>query len=91
VVAFGVFNPETGTEDVAMVAEVDTDGEEERERIAEEIRQRVTRSSAVALRQVLAVGPKWIIKTSSGKIARPANREKYLETVAHLQAATPED
>ena len=82
VVAFGVFNPETGTEDVAMVAEVDTDDEEAREQIADAIRQRVTRSSAVALRQVLVVGPRWIIKTSSGKIARPANREKFLAVMA---------
>jgi hypothetical protein len=27
---------------------------------------------------VLVVGPKWLHKTSSGKIARGANREKYL-------------
>jgi fatty-acyl-CoA synthase len=87
VVAFGVFNPEMGTEDVAMVAEVDSEDEEARERIEDEIRQRVTRGSAIALRHVMVVGPKWIIKTSSGKIARPANRDKYLEAVAKRQAA----
>jgi len=84
VVAFGVFNDETGTEDVVMVAESDTDDEGERERIAEEIRQRVTRGSDVALRRVKVVGAKWMLKTSSGKPARLANREKYLaETVTH--------
>lgn len=87
VVAFGVFNAEAGTEDVALVAEVDLEDEGDRERVAEEIRQRVTRGSAVALRQVLVVGSKWIIKTSSGKIARPANREKYLAEIARIQAA----
>jgi acyl-CoA synthetase (AMP-forming)/AMP-acid ligase II len=91
VVAFGVFNPELGTEDVAMVAEVDTDDKEARERIADEIRQRVTRGSAVALRQVLVVGPKWIIKTSSGKIARPANRDKYLAVTAASPSAARVD
>ena len=44
------------------------------------------RAAANALRQVMVVGPKWIIKTSSGKIARSANREKYLEAVARMQA-----
>ncbi len=91
VVAFGVFNPEAGTEDVALVAEVDLDDDEAREQIAEEILQRVTRGSAVALRQVLVVGPKWIIKTSSGKIARPANREKYLAEIARQQGVESTD
>ena len=78
VVAFGVLNPEIGTEDVIIVAEVETDDPGERERIADEIRQCVTRGSDIALRYVELVGPKWIIKTSSGKVARPANRDKYL-------------
>jgi len=38
----------------------------------------VTQSTAVALRHVLLVDEKWLIKTSSGKIARSANKEKYL-------------
>jgi hypothetical protein len=38
----------------------------------------VTQSTAVALRHVLLVDEKWMIKTSSGKIARTANKEKYL-------------
>jgi acyl-CoA synthetase (AMP-forming)/AMP-acid ligase II len=78
VVAFGVVNPEIGTEDVIIVAEVETDDPGERERIADQIRQRVTRGSDIALRYVELVGPKWIIKTSSGKVARSANRDKYL-------------
>lgn len=79
VVAFGVFNETAGTEDVYLIAEVDTDSTEERERIADEIRQVVTRGSAVALRQVHLVGPKWLIKTSSGKNARSLNKEKFLK------------
>ena len=34
--------------------------------LADEVRARVTRGSDVALRYVHVVGPKWIIKTSSG-------------------------
>jgi acyl-CoA synthetase (AMP-forming)/AMP-acid ligase II len=77
-VAFGVFDDEAGTEEVVVVAEADAEDEGERERIADEIRRRVTRGSDVALRHVHVVGPRWLLKTSSGKIARGANREKYL-------------
>jgi len=80
--AFGVYNEETGTEDVVIVAEVDTDDSKERERIAEEIREAVTRGSAIALRQAYIVGPHWLVKTSSGKNARSYNREKYLAEIA---------
>ena len=79
VVAFGVFNEQAGTEDVVIVAEVETRDPAELERIGDEIRQVVTRGSAVALRHVHLVGPRWLIKTSSGKTARGANKEKFLK------------
>jgi fatty-acyl-CoA synthase len=77
VVAFGVFDEAAGTEEVTLLAEVDTDDDAEREHIADEIRQVVTRGSAVALRRVHLVEKHWLIKTSSGKTARGANKEKF--------------
>ena len=77
-VAFGVYDERTGTEDVVIVAESDLDSEDERVKLADEVRKYVTSNSAVALRQVRIVPEKWIIKTSSGKAARKANKEKYL-------------
>lgn len=82
VVAFGVFNETAGTEDVVIVAEVDTENQEERDKIGDAIRQTVTRGSAIALRHVYLVDPRWLIKTSSGKNARNANKEKYLQETA---------
>ncbi len=79
VVAFGVFNEQAGTEDVVIVAEVETRDPAELERIGDDIRQTVTRGSAVALRHVHLVDAKWLIKTSSGKTARGANKEKFLK------------
>jgi fatty-acyl-CoA synthase len=76
VVAFGVFDENTGTEEVVLVAEVDEEADD-RLRIADNIRRRVTQGSAVALRQVHLVERGWLVKTSSGKIARGANREKW--------------
>ena len=78
VVAFGVANPRSGTEDVVVIAETETAGTEARAQIAAEIRRRVTRGSDVALRFVQVVDRNWLLKTSSGKIARGANRERYL-------------
>lgn len=78
-VAFGVFNEESGTEDVVMVVESDAQDEAERQKMADLIRQHITKSSAIALRHVRVVGPHWILKTSSGKTARRANREKFLK------------
>jgi acyl-CoA synthetase (AMP-forming)/AMP-acid ligase II len=78
VVAFGVYDEDAGTEDVAMVAETDLTDPDARQALADAIRQRITKNSDVALRLVHIVDPRWIIKTSSGKLARSANREKYL-------------
>ena len=78
VVAFGVFNETKGTEDVVVIAEIEDDFKDMRDTIASQIRAKVTKESAIALRQVLTVDKKWLIKTSSGKIARALNKNKYL-------------
>ena len=77
-VAFGIFNEDKGTEDVIVIAEIEKLDKENDMLVSDEIRKRVTQSTAVALRHVLLVDEKWLIKTSSGKIARSANKEKYL-------------
>ena len=78
-VAFGIEDTKAGTEEVVIVAEVDTDDPEERQRIADALRKHITQNSAIALRHTHLVDPKWIVKTSSGKTARSANREKFLK------------
>ncbi len=77
-VAFGIEDAKAGTEEVVIVAEVDTDDADERQRIADALRKHITQNSAVALRYAHIVDAKWILKTSSGKTARSANREKFL-------------
>jgi fatty-acyl-CoA synthase len=84
-VVFGIVNPRRGTEDVAVVAEVtggvDGDGRE----TAAAIRRAVAAGADVMPRYVELVPRGWLIKTSSGKLARAANREKYL--AAHPEIA----
>lgn len=77
-VAFGLFDESQGTEEVVIIAEVDSEDEAEHERVADEIRKHVTKNSAIAARYVRVVGPKWVLKTSSGKVARSANKEKFI-------------
>jgi len=78
VAALGVANETSGTDDVIIVAEVDVDDAQERQRIADQVRSVVTKGSDVALRYVHLVERGWLIKTSSGKVSRSATREKYL-------------
>ncbi len=78
-VAFGVEDPEAGTEAIVLVAEVrETVPEAERLEIEREVRRRMAQTLDVTLSDLRLVGRDWIIKTTSGKIARSANREKYL-------------
>ena len=76
VVAFGVFNDDAGTEEVAVVAEIDDPADQDR--VADAVRKAVAHGSAVVLRYVHLVDAHWLVKTSSGKIARSANKEKFL-------------
>jgi acyl-CoA synthetase (AMP-forming)/AMP-acid ligase II len=84
VVAFGVFNDKLGTEDVAIIAEVHTDSDldaDKKSDIVRDVRARVAQNTDVTARYVQLVDPMWLIKTSSGKIARSANREKFLNEI----------
>jgi fatty-acyl-CoA synthase len=78
--AMGIYNPDLGTEDVVVVAEVEREellaGTEQ---IMRDIRGRVVASLGVAIRTVLLKPPKWIVKSTAGKPARSATREKLLK------------
>ncbi len=82
-VCFGVPDEKEGTELIAIVAEVKTGDPAERKEINKTIRQEVARQSGVSVSYVHLVGPHWLLKTSSGKIARAANREKWLAEVGN--------
>jgi acyl-CoA synthetase (AMP-forming)/AMP-acid ligase II len=77
VVAAGAYNPETGTEDIIVVAEVET--EEllaSAASIEQELRESVMRSMGVAAGLIYLKPPKWIVKSTAGKPARSATFEK---------------
>lgn len=89
-VAFGVADEREGTELVAVVAEVATRDEEERREIGRAIRREVARRAMVTVSYVHLVEPKWLLKTSSGKIARNANRDKWRQEIAAAGSQTVE-
>src|SRR5208337_698473 len=79
-VAMGIYNPDLGTEDVVVVAEV---GRKEllanAMEIEREIRNLVVGGIGVAVRLIFLKPPKWIVKSTAGKAARSATREKLLK------------
>jgi fatty-acyl-CoA synthase len=77
-VAFGVPDEREGTELIAVVAEVETADPEQQNQIRLVIRQRVGVETAVSVSFVTLVPRHWLLKTSSGKIARAENRRKWL-------------
>jgi len=77
-VCFGVPDEREGTELIALVAEVRTQDPAEQRQIGAALRQAVAAQSSVTLTYVKLVDDRWLIKTSSGKIARAANRDKWL-------------
>lgn len=89
VVAFGIYNEQAGTEEVVIVAELEEEyTAQAAEAVAEEIRRQVTKGSDIVLRHVHLAGKNWLLKTSSGKVARQANKDKYLEEKAIREQAS---
>jgi acyl-CoA synthetase (AMP-forming)/AMP-acid ligase II len=78
-VAFGVLSEERGTEEVAAIVETRLDGEEERARLEQAIRTAVLRAIGIALRYVVLVPPGGVEKTTSGKLARRASRDRWAD------------
>jgi len=74
-VAFGVEDASKGTESVVIVAET---GEADAQKLARAISQAVTLRFDISLADVLVVESGWLKKSTSGKIARSQNRDRYL-------------
>ena len=78
-VAMGLYNPDSGTEEIVVIAEV------EREEllakaptIEQQIRNSVVAGLGVAVRDIYLKPPKWIVKSTAGKAARSSTRDKFL-------------
>lgn len=80
VVAFRVFNDEAGTHDIVVVAE--SDGTVEARLVERAVRQRVQAVAGLQVQRVRVVPRGSLIKTTSGKISRRHNAERFGEKAA---------
>ncbi len=80
VVAFGIQDPEYGTENIAVVAELrglfDAKAATALER---QIHKLVMATAGIAPRHVAVVPERWIVKSTAGKISRRDTRQRFLQ------------
>ena len=77
VIAMGMYNPDLGTEEIILVAEVESeDLLAHAVEIEREIRGQITAGLGVTVGAVFLKPPKWIVKSTAGKPARSASFDK---------------
>lgn len=78
-IALGLYNPDLGTEDIVVVAELNSEDLLARAgELESEIRSQIVAGLGIAVRTIFLKPPKWIVKSTAGKPARSATREKLL-------------
>ena len=77
VVAVGVDDPATGTEQVWVIAEADLNGDHQKAKTQRAIVEAVMQID-VTVGRVFLMPPRWLIKSSAGKPSRKLNRDRAL-------------
>lgn len=85
VVAFGIDEPDSGTQALAVVAEP-TAGYDAGTAAAleREIRRAVLASIGIAPRHVSVVPERWIVKSTAGKISRVETRKRFMRDIIQI-------
>jgi len=77
VIALGMYNADLGTEEIVVVAELESeDLLANASEIEREIRTRIVAGLGVTARLIFLKPPKWIVKSTAGKAARSSTLEK---------------
>lgn len=79
VIAFGINDPNAGTEKLVIVAETYLINQETRQDIHSEIIDKMAASLDITPDEIILVPPKTIPKTSSGKLQRSACKQAYID------------
>ncbi len=91
-VAFGVYDPALGTESVVLVCEMrHMPAADRRDEVERAIRREVNSQANVLVQNIELVQSHWIVRTTSGKLNRAANREKYLSEFGLADAPRQKD
>lgn len=78
-ISLGLFNPDLGTEDIVVVAEVDREEALGNAReIERELRNAIVAELGVTARAIYLKPLRWIVKSTAGKPARSQTRDKLL-------------
>lgn len=85
-VALGLDDRETGTEELIVLVETHEETPKKRARLRQQISDAIARQTEVVARDLRLLPHRWLAKSSSGKIARTANLERYRR---ELQDDTP--
>jgi len=89
-VAFGVHNPDLGTEDIIVAAEVENENQlADRVQIERALRDAIVAELDVAVRSIFLKPPRWIVKSTAGKAARSTTRQKLLDEHPELRRDQP--
>ena len=89
VVVFGLPIEKTGTEGLVVLAEAIDYAGEQSKHLALRIRNRVAQELDCAPFDVRIVPPRWLVKSTAGKLARNDNRKKYLENFMKEDQISP--
>lgn len=91
VIAIGLYNPDLGTEDIVVVAELENvELLAQAAELETEIRSLIVAGLGIAVRSTFLKPPKWIVKSTAGKAARSATREKLLREHPELTGEAPD-
>lgn len=91
VVAFGLYNPDIGTEEIVVVAELIREQDLANDlSIETELRDAVVGELGVTLRLIYLKPPRWIVKSTAGKPARSTTREKLVAEHPELRVTSLE-
>jgi fatty-acyl-CoA synthase len=77
-VVFGLFDPEVGTENLIVIAETEIPEGPDWAAIRKNIKSELLNAFNIPPHDVRIVNPGWLIKSTSGKISRGENLQKYL-------------
>lgn len=77
VVAFGEEDETNGTESISIVAETSFDDIENKKHLTLNIKKKLMESD-ITITNIYLVPPKWMIKSSTGKPSRSANKDRIL-------------